>query len=250
MGFYINDLLVNSVFGVSFPNTANPLLEGVDFGLLTYRNSTQGATVEFRNFSISSLSQFSSNIVYGINENLYSVFQRYLPEGYAVTYADNSVKIFPIGVSINITSLGRSLNLATVEDSIDNSAGYNSAILSTQTSVAKYVSMNDRITRNADSSKTDSINDQNAMGYGGAITLARQSNNRTSANINTSELSIVPRITMEQYDKINIVDSNTGISRNMTVYNVDKNLDFENGSFTQNISLGLWTQKTNKKQED
>ena len=231
--WYINDLLSNSISGLSLIN--NP--EGVSnlIGLVGFRSGVSGQTTSFRKPKVSRLNVLVNDIHISANSPLSSTFDRYLPEGFATNWRTDTLDLFTIGASRGqhgVTQYTSASNQFTSNTQGDRFVEVNSTKFS-----SRVENDNLRVTRQIDSTRVSYINDQNLQSSGDGLGSARTNIKLKNKAIEDVSLSLNSRVNLETYDKVNLVDINLGISKQLTVYSQKREFDTQRGSFRQSLQL-------------
>jgi hypothetical protein len=232
ISWYVNDQWVNSLYGTSFNN---PL--AVDVGLMSHRNVSAGSTTVFKNFLISKLDELVEDIVFDSNQALSTIRSRYLPDGYASIWSGDHVEIFEAGASRGSVNLNANSNMINSDESIDNNTGSQLVIVRGQDNIARIQNANQRVMGRISDTNIAMFSEQDIQSKGDAISLANSQNFISNKNVQNFQITVQPRVQLEQFDTINYVDTTLGISRAMNVYNQVKMYNAVKGEFRQILTL-------------
>lgn len=232
IGWYINDLLANSIYGTSLSDTDNNHI-----GFFVYRGVPAGVTIEFRNFRIGRLDQLADDTTIEANQSLASIYNRYLPDGFASVWHEDHVEIFEAGSSRDVINIGDSFNIINSEHSISNIAGDKLVTVKGQKDAARVENANNRVRLQLDSSRSSFLNEQGIQNRTDATSYGEADIFISNRNVDSVSVELNPRVHLEQYDEINYVDSTLGISRKMNLYSNNKVFDAGTGEFRQTLTL-------------
>lgn len=232
VGWYINDVLVNSIYGTSLADR-----DGLDnrVGLFGYRNGISGTVTSFRDIKISKLDNLAGDVTIEPNTPLSSTFNRFLPRGYAVNWHGATVEIFEVGASRG--EHGISQYIQNSNEDISNITGDKLVVARGENTIVQTINTDTRVTNQVDSMRIQFLQDQNIKNITDAENLAKVDLRLTNKNIQQYDVNIVPRIDMENYDTVNFIDETLGVSKQMLVFGFDKKYDATKGSFRQSLQL-------------
>jgi len=232
LAWYVNDVLSNSIYGTSLPESDgednNVGIVGWEGGVTIYRSS-------FRNAKISKLDDLVDDVQINPNTPLSSVFSRYLPNGYAVNWSGSTVEIFEVGASKG--EFGVCQYIQDSSEDISNIVGDKNVLARGENSIGLASNTNDRVVGQLDSTRVKFIQDPNIQSNTDGENIANADIVATNRNIQPYSCSITPRVDMEQYDTVNLVDAGLGISKKMLVQGFNKSYSAGDGSFRQTLQL-------------
>ena len=230
--WYVNDNLVNAIYGTSLSNALTGVSNNIGFFL---RKEGGPDKVSFRNIRISSLDLPVDTILINQNNTLDSMFTRYLPEGFAAINGSTTVDIFEIGASRG--SHGVTNTILSTNEEISNIAGEDNIIVSGEV-LSLQVTSNDRVSRQIDSNRTTSLYEPSVDDVNNAQKRAAVAFSNSNRNINSVGLQLPTRPTIETFDTINYNNDLLGISKQFIIYSQSKSFNSVDGSIRQTFKLG------------
>lgn len=232
LGWYVNDLLIGSIYGTSLPNTGGT---NNNIGLFSFQTGVSGMRTSWRNIRISKLDDLVDDVLIEPNTPLSSTLTRYLPEGYAINQHGVTVEIFEVGASRG--TIGVSNYIINSNERISNVIGDKFVVAKGNDIIAQTVNSNTRVINQLDSTRTTFIQDQNLQNRTDAKNLTDTKIEIGNKDIQPYDCQIRPRVESERYDTVNVVDSVLGISSVKLVQNSEKSYNSSDGSFIQNLQL-------------
>lgn len=235
MYWYVNNILSNSIYGLTLSTTNG---DNIKLGMFGYALGSAGTTMQFRNMSLSQLDGVVDDMIFEPNNNLSYMFDRNVPDSYATIWHQNNLDIFRIGSSRGSHIFDDSINKINISEEIDNNAGNALALYSGKDVATSSINENRKIQRQLDSSRYKFVSDQSLGDLGSIQQLSDTEFQLTNKDINGYNLDIKIHPLIELYDNVTLMDASLGVTKNLSVYNFTKEINFRNGIVRQTLTLG------------
>lgn len=226
---YINGNYASSWLEPTFPNNG----KNVQIGFCVHKDGVTNAVYAFRNFRISSLDDVINNAEFSEMGNVANDFDRILPNGYAARYFGETINIIKISGTTNA-----SINELITSSMTENIEGTNKYVYMKGDGVAKILSNTDyRAVKGADNNNYIYTSDDTMKDKTTVDTLAKEQLSIMVSSDNSYGINILPKLLVDKYDGINLVDPAIGVSRTTSVATVTRDMEMETGYFGENLVL-------------
>jgi hypothetical protein len=225
---YIDDTLLDHGQGISLENKAN----GSNVGVAVFN----GSSVSFRNPRISVLDDPVDSASWEAGRSLDSTISRHLPPGYQINWKGDHVEIFRVGTSRGEHNLGLSVVKSGPGLVHSNTDGHDVVSAVPRTGLVVEQNNNERIAGQLELGRAKFHTDLNLDTIGNARAISRAIIADGNQDVENIDVEVAPRVDLEQYDKVNLVDHELGISGSYQVNNVDTSWS-NSGQYRQSIRV-------------
>lgn len=232
--YYVNGVLANAVYGVSFTDR-----DDVDIGFVMNKELVSGATVEFRNFQVSTLDQLIDDTTIDTNQPLAASFDRF-NSSVQRNYGNYRTRLFMAKQSSDQIVIDGVDNFIISDPYFLSNTGYNKKYtLKNQNSQRFVVNEKIEVVRTQiDSYRSEFTDDDNFISKDDMEVALNAQMLLDDISTKKIVLETLPILQIENLDKILLKNYTYGASKAHYVLNHKREYFANDGTYRQLLTLG------------